>query len=53
MNAAYLEKLQAIRTPNKHYPSAALLEKTANIKNTMGADAADTLLRYAYRWCIL
>lgn len=53
INAAYLQKWQTLRTPNQHFPSNDLLHLDTTVRNTMGPAAADTLLRYAHRWCII
>lgn len=52
INDDYLSKWQAIRTPNTHFPGHDLSALAADIRRTMGPDAADTLLRYASRWCL-
>ena len=53
INDAYLQKWQTLCAPNHHFPNNDLPHLTAAIRSAMGPAAADTLLRYAHRWCLL
>ena len=53
VNAAYLNKWQAVCKPNPSFSGSDLSALAADIRRRLGSWAADTFLRYAFQWRLL